>query len=112
MKFTKSTLAATFAALLLGGLTINPASAAVRGAYRPAEKSTDSFYKWSDISSLTNGLASKDVSTPQFGDLENFYKWSDRNFTSQSRVPSTLKPIGHSAANFSKLSDITSTTHN
>ena len=30
MKLTKSTIAATFAALLIGGLSINPASAAVR----------------------------------------------------------------------------------
>jgi hypothetical protein len=44
MKLTKSTLAATFAALLIGGLAINPASAAVRG---------------SDLTSVTHGSISE-----------------------------------------------------
>ena len=103
MNLTKTTIVATIAALTFGGLMINPASAAVRDSYRISQDSAGNFYRWSDITALTNGLGSDNPL--RTGQIEGFYKWSDRNFK-QSGVPSGLKPIGKSAASFYKWSDI------
>jgi len=111
MKFAKTTLAATLAAVLIGGLGICSASAAVRDSYRMSEDSAGNFYRWSDISALTHGLSSHGDTVLQSGRIEGFYKWSDRNHPKHS-VPSAFKPIGRSAASFYKWSDINSLTQN
>jgi hypothetical protein len=87
MKLTKSTLAATFAALLIGGLAISPASAAVKGSdltavtHGSAQEQSNPFgpvagkqYSRGDIAAVThNGSGSN-------GRLSgNNYRWSDIN---------------------------------
>jgi hypothetical protein len=111
MKFAKTTLAVSLAAVLIGGFGVGTASAAVRDSYRISEDSAGNFYRWSDISALTHGLGSGDGSALQSGRIEGFYKWSDRNHPQHS-IPSTIKPVGRSAASFYKWSDINSLTHN
>jgi hypothetical protein len=67
MKLTKNTLAATFAALLIGGLAISPASAAVKGSdltavtHGSAQEKSNPFgpvagkqYSRSDIAAVTH----------------------------------------------------------
>jgi hypothetical protein len=112
MKLTKTTIATTIAALFVGGLMINPASAAVRDSFRMSEDSAENFYRWSDISALTHGIAANEDRELQSGRIDGFYKWSDRNYKSYSRVPSELKPVGKSAKSFYKWSDINALTHN
>jgi len=111
MKRAITTIAATITALIFGGLMINPASAAVKDAYRISEDAAGNFYRWSDISALTHGLGSDTGNALQTGRIEGFYKWSDRNFK-QSDAPSALKPVGKSAASFYKWSDINAVTSN
>ena len=112
MKLAKTTIAATIAALFVGGLMISPASAAVRDSFRMSDDSAGNFYRWSDISALTHGIAANDGNELQSGRIDSFYKWSDRNHRSHSGVPSGVKPVGKSAKNFYKWSDINSLTHN
>ena len=111
MELPKTTIAGTITALFIGGMTINPASAAVRDSYKMSEDSAANFYRWSDISALTHGSAADSGHALQSGRIEGFYKWSDRNFRN-NRVPSDLQPVGKSAASFYKWSDINALTHN
>ena len=110
MKLTKTTIAATIAALFVGGLMISPASAAVRDSFRMSEDLAGNFYRWSDISALTHGIAAIDGNELQSGRIDGFYRWSDRNHKSHSGVPSGVKPVGKAASNFYKWSDINSLT--
>ncbi len=112
MKLTKTTIAATIAALFVGGLVISPASAAVRDSFRMSQDSAGNFYRWSDISALTHGVTGGQSDELQVGRIDGFYKWSDRNHRNHSGVPSGLKPVGKSAKSFYKWSDINSLTHN
>ena len=111
MKFAKSTFATTLAALLIGAIGIGSASAAVRDSFDISEDSAGNFYRWSDISALTHGIGSDNGSALRSGRIDGFYKWSDRNHPKYS-VPSSIKPVGRSAASFYKWSDINSLTHN
>ena len=97
MTRTKNTIAATFAALFIGGLVINPASAAV---------------KWSDISSVTHGATTTETAQQQYGRLSDFYKWSDKASLSTRRVGTTIQPMGQSDNKSAKWSDLTAITHN
>lgn len=112
MKRTKTTIAATVAALFIGVLMINPAFAAVRDSLEMSQDSAKNFYRWSDISALTHGVGPGSGNELQAGRIDGFYKWSDRNFKRYDGVPSGLKPVGKSAASFYKWSDINSLTHN
>ncbi|UCH49831.1 MAG: hypothetical protein JSU95_08750 [Betaproteobacteria bacterium] len=112
MKLTKTTIAVTIAALFVGGLMISPASAAVRDSFRMSEDSAGNFYRWSDISALTHGIAANDGNELKSGRIDGFYKWSDLNHKKYSGVPSGAKPVTKSANNFYKWSDINSLTHN
>ena len=92
MKLTKSTLAATFAALLIGGLAISPASAAVKGSdltsvtHGSVAEQANPFgavagkqFSRSDIAAVTHKAAGSN------GRLEgNQYRWSDINAVTQN----------------------------
>lgn len=112
MKLSKTTIAATAAALLVGGLMVNPASAAVRDSFKMSQDSAKNFYRWSDITALTHGVTGGQPDELKVGRIDGFYKWSDRNHSKYSGVPSGLKPVGKSAKSFYKWSDINSVTHN
>lgn len=103
MKATKTTSSATIAMLFVGGLMISPASAAI------PQDSAENFYRWTDISFVTQGATAKAGNELKSGRIDGFYKRSDRN---HGQIPSGLKPLGKSATNFYKWSDITSVTHN
>jgi hypothetical protein len=92
MKLTKSTLAATFAALLIGGLAISPASAAVKG---------------SDLTAVTHGSA-QEQSNP-FGPVAGKqYSRSDIEAVTHQASGEN----GRKSGNGARWSDITSVTHN
>jgi hypothetical protein len=110
MKSTKKTIAATFAVLLIGGLAINPASAAVRDSYKSADQPVDGFFKWSDIGYLTHRSVSPSKDTLELGQTKGFYKWSDLNFDDRSSFEKK-KLVDH-IDSFYKWSDINSVTHN
>jgi hypothetical protein len=55
MKLTKSTIAATFAALLIGGLAISPASAKVHNENGRVYTGTHAGFELKGDSSYTNG---------------------------------------------------------
>ncbi len=111
MRLAKTTLVATIAAVVFGAMGIGSAAAAVRDSYDASRDSAGNFYRWSDISALTHGLPSAAGNALQSGRIDGFYKWSDRNHPKYS-IPSTLKPVGRSAASFYKWSDINSVTRN
>jgi len=94
MTRTKNTIAATFAALLIGGLMINPASAAV---------------KWSDISAVTHSANTKSI-LPHVGGPKLFNR-SDVSAVTHRSAPSAVLPVGRSGKNYSR-NDITAVTHN
>ena len=94
MTRTKNTIAATFAALLVGGLMINPASAAV---------------KFSDISSVTHGSA--EMAQPTTSGADRFSR-TDLTAVTHAAGSAEAKQVGrYSGKNYSR-SDITSVTHN
>ena len=111
MKLAKTTIAATIAALFVGGLMISPASAAVRDSFQMSQDSAGNFYRWSDISALTHGITANEGNELKSGRIDGFYKPLDRNHRNHSGVPSGVKPVGKSATNFYKWSDINSLTH-
>ena len=92
MKLTKSTFAATFAALLIGGLAISPASAAVKA---------------SDLTSVTHGSVAEQANP--FGPV------AAKQFSR-----SDIAAVTHSDSNVNgpisgkqyRWSDITAVTHN
>ena len=65
MKLTKSTIAATFAALLIGGLAISPASAAVNETGR-VDMSKHAGFELTSDSSYNNGRVSPEGSQALF----------------------------------------------
>ena len=95
MTRTKSRIAATFAALLIGGLMINPASAAV---------------KWSDISSVTHGAGTETV-LPQVGGSHAFSD-TDVSAVTHDAVSTEAKKVGRTSARNYSRSDVTAVTHN
>lgn len=95
MTRTQNTIAATFAALLIGGLMINPASAAV---------------KRSDISSVTHGAIS--VKADQVSGRYEEFSRADISSVTHRAVPVGANTIGKtSAANYSSF-DLNSITNN
>jgi hypothetical protein len=107
---TNKTIAATFAVLLISGLAINPASAAVRDSYESTDQPVINLYKWSDIGYLTHGSVSPSTNALEIGQMEGFYKWSDLNFDSHASFEKN-KLVDH-IDNFYKWSDINSVTRN
>ena len=110
MTHTKNTVAATFAVLLIGGLALESASAAVRDSYDATDQRTNNSYKWSDIWYQTHGPVSPNTDVLGFGQMNGFYKWSDLNFDGRTSFE-TKKFVGH-IDHFYKWSDINSVTHN
>lgn len=60
MKFTQSTIAATFAALLIGGLAISPASAKVHNETGRVYTGSQAGFELKGDSSYTNGRTAPD----------------------------------------------------
>ena len=96
MKLTKTAIAALF----VGGLMVGQASAAVDSA--------ENFYRWTDINFVTQGAA-QESNELKSGRIDGFYKQSDLGY---GKAPSGLKPIGKTADNFYKWSDINAVTRN
>lgn len=95
MTRTKNTIAASFAALLIGGLLMNPASAAV---------------KWSDISAVTHDSAAATLNVDA-GRADQFSR-ADLSSVTHKAVAAGTKPITKaSGKNFSR-NDISAVTHN
>jgi len=93
MIVSKSTLIATFAAVVLGAAMITPASAAS---------------KWSDISAVTN--RNEPTIHPTVGGKESFSP-TDLSAVTHKNLPNNPKQISHvSSANYSG-SDLTAVTH-
>ena len=95
MTRTKSSIFATFAALLIGGLVINPASAAV---------------KWSDISAVTHSAGTA-TALPQVGGFDAFSR-TDVSAVTHGAVPVEAKQVGRTSARNYSRSDVTAITHN
>ena len=94
MTRTKNTIAATFTALVFGGLMINPASAAV---------------KFSDISSVTHGNGA--MAQPTVGGSDAFSR-TDLSAVTHGSASMEARQVGrYSGKNYSR-SDITAITHN
>ena len=99
MTFTKNTIAATFAAVVIGGLTINSASAAV-----PA-------YGWSGISSVTHeGSAPSGIT--QIGHISGEFSRNDISTITHKSVPVGVKSMAKASLNGYSRNDITAITHN
>jgi hypothetical protein len=64
MKLTNSTIAATFAALLIGGLAISPASAKVHNETGRVYSGSHAGFELTSDSSYTNGRAAPESSQP------------------------------------------------
>ena len=64
MKLTKNTIAATFTALLIGGLSISPASAKVHNDNGRAPTTTHAGFSINSDSSYTNGRSAPEGSQP------------------------------------------------
>ena len=94
MTRTKNTIAATLAALMIGGLTINPAAAAA---------------KWSDISSVTHGNGT--MVEPTVGGSDAFSR-TDLTAVTHGSQSMEAKQIGRFASKNYRGSDITAITHN
>lgn len=99
MTFTKNTIAATFAAVLIVGLTVNPASAKVR-VYGP-----------SDITFVTHNSAATDSIT-QVGHTGNEFSRNDISAVTHRSVRSGVMPIATASAKAYGRNDITAITHN
>lgn len=64
MKLTKSTIAATFAALLIGGLAVSPASANVQNDNGRVPTSTRAGFELNGDSSYLDGRSAPEGSQP------------------------------------------------
>ena len=100
MKLNKRTFAATFAALLIGGFAINPASAAV-------ERFGDT---WGDLSSITHGPATTAQVNP-FGPTPS-HKYSRADISSLTHRDIAGTSTGSLTRKNFGWSDISSITHN
>jgi len=94
MTRTNSTVAATLTALLIGGLTISPASAAT---------------KWSDISAVTHGGGA--TAQPKAGSSDA-YSRTDLSAVTHGSKSTAAEQIGRFSSDNYSASDITSITHN
>ena len=64
MKLTKNTIAATFAAILIGGLSISPAAAKVHNDNGRVPAATSAGFSINSDSSYTNGRSVPEGSQP------------------------------------------------
>ena len=99
MTFTKNTIAATFAAVLIVGLTGNPASANVK-VYGP-----------SDISFVTHSSAATESIT-QIGRTSNEFNRNDISAVTHRSAPSGVTLIAKASGKAYGRNDITAVTHN
>ena len=99
MKLTKNTIAATFAAVLVVGLTGNPASAKVR------------VYSPSDISFVTHSDAATESIT-QVGHTTNEYSRNDISAVTHQSVMAGVMPMAKASGTAYGRNDITAITHN
>jgi hypothetical protein len=94
MTHTRNTIAATFAAIVIGGLTMSHASAAT---------------KWSDISAVTHGGGA--TAQPKAGSSDA-YSRTDLSAVTHGSKSTAAKQIGRFSSDNYSASDITSITHN
>lgn len=99
MTITKKTIAATFTAVLIGSLSINPASAAVP------------TYGWSEVSFVTHGGSAASSST-QIGHISGEFNRNDLSAITHKSVPVGVKPLAKASFNGYSRNDITAITHN
>lgn len=99
MTITKNTIAATFAAVLIGSLTINSASAAVP------------TYGRSEISFVTHEGSAASSST-QIGHISGEFNRNDLSAITHKSVPEGVKPMTKVSFNGYSRNDITAITHN
>jgi hypothetical protein len=99
MTFNKNTIAATFAAVVIGGLTISPVSAAAP------------VYGWSDISAVTHeGSTASGVT--QIGQTSGEYGRNDVSALTNGSLPMGVKPLAKASVNGYSRNDISAITHN
>ena len=99
MTFTKNAIAATLAAVSIGGLTSIPASAAVP------------MYGWSEISSVTHkGSAPGNIT--QIGHVSAEFGRNDISAITHKAVPVGVKSLTRVSFNGYSRNDITAITHN
>jgi len=99
MTITKKTIAATFTAVLIGSLTITPASAAVP------------TYGWSEISFVTHEGSAASSST-QIGHTSGEFNRNDLSAITHKAVPLGVKSMAKATFNGYSRNDITAITHN
>ena len=99
MKLTKNTIAATLAAVLIVGLTGNPASAKVK-VYGPG-----------DISFVTHSNAATESIT-QVGHTSNEYSRNDISAVTHHSVLAGVMPMSKASGKAYGRNDITAITHN
>ena len=99
MTFTKNAIAATLAAVSIGGLTSIPASAAVP------------MYGWSDISSVTHKDSAPGNIT-QVGHVSGEFGRNDISAITHNAVPVGVKSLTRVSFNGYSRNDITAITHN
>jgi hypothetical protein len=99
MTFNKHAIAATFAAVVIGGLTSNPASAAAP------------VYGWSDISAATHKGSTASGIT-QVGQTSGEYGRNDVSALTNGSLPMGVKPLAKASVNGYSRNDITAITHN
>jgi len=99
MTFTKNTIAATFAAVLIAGLTSNPAFA------------VDPTYGWTDLSSVTHeGSAAGD--TTQVGRTSGEFGRNDISEITNGSLPLGVKPLVQASSDQAyNRNDLTAVTH-
>jgi len=98
MTRTKTTIAATFAAVLIGGLLINSAQAAAQR------------HNWGDLSSVTNAGARKADMT-QIGHTSKEFSRDDLSAITHRSAPDGLKPMVKATGSMYSHNDITAITH-
>ena len=100
MKRTKYTIATTFAALMIGSLTINTASAAVK-----IQDQT-----WGDLNSVTHS-AVVETGQGQAGHVPNEFSRTDLSAVTHRSVPLGTTAIGRDSGSEYSRNDLTATTH-
>jgi hypothetical protein len=98
MTHTKTTIAAIFAAALIGGLSMNPAQAAVQR------------HNWSDLSSVTNAGAPK-ADTVRIGHTSKEFSRDDLSAVTHRSAPEGVKPMVKATGSMYSHNDITAITH-
>ena len=82
MRTTRNTIA-TVAALLIGALVLDPASAAVRDSYRPADKPANCFQEWSAIGRLKGDSISQATRESGLDQMVRLCRWPDDHSVTQ-----------------------------